>query len=273
MAVGDLACDPEDPNWNNGAGTSGNCHERRVAELIGRLNPAAYLVLGDVQYENGSASAFAKSYDPAFGRYLSISHPAVGNHEYRVSGAAGYFGYFGARAGDPGKGYYSFDLGAWHLIALNSECDEVSCSRGSPQETWLREDLAAHPDRCVLAYWHVPRWSNGAEHGDSRSVRAFVDALYDAHAEVILNGHDHDYERFAPRAASGDIDRAAGIREFVVGTGGKNLKPVSPSSATEAYNDKAYGLLSLTLAPNSYSWRFVPEAGETYSDSGSATCH
>jgi hypothetical protein len=272
-AVGDLACDPGDSNWHNGAGTATNCHERKVAELIGRLHPSAYLVLGDVQYENGSASAFAKSYDPAFGPYLSISRPVVGNHEYRVSGAAGYFGYFGARAGVPGKGYYSFDLGAWHLIALNSECGEVSCSKGSAQETWLREDLAAHPDQCVLAYWHVPRWSNGAEHGDSTSVSAFVQDLYDAHAEVVLNGHDHDYERFAPRAASGAIDRTNGIREFVVGTGGKNLKPVSPSSATEAHNDNTYGLLSLTLAPGSYSWRFMPEAGKSYSDSGTATCH
>lgn len=272
-AVGDLACDPNDSNWRSGAGTASKCHERKVAALVGQVNPSAFLVLGDVQYENGSASAFAKSYHPAFGRYLSISRPVVGNHEYRVSGAAGYFGYFGARAGDPGKGYYSFDLGAWHLIALNSECSKVSCSKGSAQETWLRQDLAAHPDKCVLAYWHVPRWSNGAEHGDSTSVSAFVQDLYDADADVILTGHDHDYERFAPRAPSGAIDRTNGIREFVVGTGGKNLKPVSPSSATEAHNDHTYGLLSMTLAPGSYSWRFVPEAGKSYSDSGTATCH
>jgi hypothetical protein len=272
-AVGDLACDPDDPNWNNSAGTSSNCHERKVAELVGQVHPAAFLPLGDVQYENGSSSAFAKSYHPWFGRYLSISHPAVGNHEYRVSGARGYFDYFGSRAGEPGKGYYSFDLGAWHLIALNSECGEVSCAKGSTQETWLRQDLAAHRDKCVLAYWHQARWSNGAEHGDTSTVAPFVQALYEAHAEVILSGHDHDYERFAPRAPSGSIDRAAGIRQFVVGGGGKNLKPVSPSSATEAYTDSAYGLLSLTLSPGSYSWRFLPEAGKSFTDSGTTACH
>lgn len=272
-AVGDIACDPSDPNWRKGAGTSNNCHEHRVAALVGKLNPTVFLPLGDVQYENGTASAFAKSYHPAFGRYLSISRPVVGNHEYRTDGAAGYFDYFGSRAGPRGKGYYSYDLGAWHLIALNSECGEVSCSKGSAQETWLRQDLAAHSNKCVLAYWHVPRWSHGAEHGDSTSVSAFVQALYDAKAELILTGHDHGYERFAPRKASGEIDQAAGVREFVVGTGGKNLKKVSPGQATEASTDDAYGLLSLTLAPTSYSWRFLPEAGKSYSDSGTTSCH
>jgi hypothetical protein len=272
-AVGDLACDPADSHWNHGTGSPSYCHERKVAALVGEVRPTAFLPLGDVQYEKGTAAAFAKSYDPAFGRFKSISYPVAGNHEYRTNDAAGYFDYFGSRAGPRNRGYYSYDLGSWHLIALNSECDEVSCSKGSAQETWLREDLAAHQNQCVLAYWHVPRWSNGAEHGDSTSVSAFVQALYDAHAEVILNGHDHNYERFAPRTPSGTIDRAAGVREFVVGTGGKNLKPVSPSSATEASTADAYGLLSLTLAPGSYSWRFHSEAGKTYTDSGTATCH
>jgi hypothetical protein len=272
-AVGDLACDPSDPDWHNGSGTATNCHERQVAALVGPLHPTAFLPLGDEQYENGTASAFAKSYIPAFGPYLSISHPVVGNHEYRTGGAAGYFAYFGARAGAPGKGYYSFDLGAWHLIALNSNCGEVSCGKGSAQETWLRDDLAAHPGQCVLAYWHAPRWSHGAEHGDYSGVAPFVQDLYDAHAELILSGHDHGYERFTPRNPSGGIDPAAGIRQFVVGTGGKNLKKVSPGTGTEASDDATYGLLSLTLAPTAYSWRFVPEAGKSYRDSGTTTCH
>jgi hypothetical protein len=193
----------------------------------------------------------------------------VGNHEYLTAGASGYFGYFGAAASptEPGctvncKGYYSYDLGTWHIIALNSMCQNVGgCGASSPMVTWLKGDLAAHPSSCTLAYWHHPVFSSGAEHGSNPKMIPSWDALYAAGAEVVLSGHDHSYERFAPQTSSGVADPAQGIREFVVGTGGKSH-----------YASDTNGVLKLTLHPSSYEWQFVPEAGKTFSDFGSASC-
>ena len=232
------------------------------------------LALGDLQYEDGAFSKFGASYDPSWGRVKAITHPAVGNHEYGTSGAAGYFQYFGAAAGDPTTGYYSFDVGAWHLVALNSNCAQVGgCGAGSAQEQWLRADLSAHSaGSCTLAFWHHPRFSSG-EHGSDATYTAFWQALYDANADVVLVGHDHDYERFAPQTASGALDTAQGIREFVVGTGGKEQRSFATIRAnSEARSVTSAGVLELTLDAAGYGWRFIPAVG-TFTDAGTAACH
>jgi hypothetical protein len=197
----------------------------------------------------------------------------VGNHEYNTSGASGYYSYFGAAAGDPSKGYYSYDLGGWHFVVLNSNCGVVSCASGSPQEVWLRNDLAAHAAACTLAYWHHPRFSSG-QHGNNTSSSVFWQDLYNANADVVLNGHDHLYERFGPQNPSAGFDSARGIREFIVGTGGRNsysFTSVQPNS--EVRQSGTFGVLKLTLHANGYEWQFVPEAGKTFTDTGSANCH
>jgi hypothetical protein len=203
----------------------------------------------------------------------SISHPVPGNHEYRSAGATGYYNYFGAAAGDPGQGWYSFDIGNWHLIALNSECDIVGCSAGSAQEQWLKADLAAHPNSCTLAYMHRPRWSS-AEGGSSISVQPLIRALYAGKADVLLAGHSHVYERFAPQRPSGALDTDSGLREFVVGSGGDshgNWKTIRDNS--EVRNNDTFGVLKLTLHATSYDWQFVPAAGGTFTDEGSDECN
>jgi len=178
-------------------------------------------------------------------------------------------------AGDPATGYYSYDLGTWHIIVLNSECKEVGgCNAGSQQEKWLRADLAAHPAACKLAYFHKPLFSSGRAHGDDLEIQPLWQALYDGSADVVVNGHDHDYERFAPQTPDAAPDPKRGIREFVVGTGGKNHRPFgTPRPNSEIRNADAFGVLKLTLKPTGYDWQFVPEAGKTFTDSGSGNCH
>ena len=268
-AAGDIGCQPSE------LVTATTCHQRATSDLLVRLAPTAVLALGDEQYERGQLSNFENSYDRTWGRLKAITHPVLGNHEYLSDGGAGYFEYFGAAAGDPRRGYYSFDLGAWHLIALNSECSWVDggCGPGSPQERWLRADLAAHRNDCTLAYWHQPRFSSGPHHSNP-AYGVFWDDLYQAKADVVLSAHDHDYERFAPQDPNGRGDAAHGIREFVVGTGGKNhylFKGAQPNS--QVRNGDTFGVLALTLHATSYSWRFVPEPGKTFTDAGSSPCH
>jgi hypothetical protein len=230
--------------------------------------------MGDNAYESGTITEFNNCYAPTWGRQKSRTHPSVGNHEYRTLGAAGYYSYFGAAAGDPQKGYYGYDIGAWHVIVINSNCSEVGgCGVNSPQLTWLQSDLAAHTSLCTLAYWHQPRFSSG-EHGNSTAVQPIWQVLYQAGVELILNGHDHDYERFAPQNPTGVADPLNGIREFVVGTGGKDLRPMgSPVSNSEVRNDNTWGVLKLTLHPTGYDWKFIPVAGQTFTDSGNGICH
>lgn len=273
-AAGDIACDPASSSFNGGQGVGLECRQRATSDLLVGAGYDAVLALGDIQYEDGAFSKFGLSYDPSWGRVKGITHPAPGNHEYGTGGAAGYYQYFGAAAGDPTKGYYSFDLGGWHLVALNSNCAEVGgCGVGTTQEQWLRADLAAHSSAtCTLAFWHHPRFSSG-EHGSDSTYTAFWQALYAANADVVLVGHDHDYERFAPQTASGVLDTTSGIREFVVGTGGKNLRTfptVRPNS--EARSATSAGVLELTLGASGYGWRFVPAVG-TFTDAGSGSCH
>lgn len=272
-AVGDIACDPAAGKFNGGAGTSTSCRQMATSDLVVQRGADAVAALGDIQYEDASLANFQASYDPSWGRLKSITRPAVGNHEYLTAGAKDYYTYFGAAAGDPAKGYYSYDLGAWHIVVLNSNCGEVGgCGAGSPQERWLRADLAAHSNQvCTAAYWHHPRWSGG-EHGDHSSVGALYQALYDNKAEVVLSGHDHTYERFAERAPDGSSASGRGIRQFVVGTGGKNHYAMTTGPYTQAANDDTFGVLFLTLKPTAYAWEFVPEAGKTFTDSGSTSC-
>jgi acid phosphatase type 7 len=273
-AAGDIACDPADANYNLGLGTASACRMKATSDLIAGGGFDVVLALGDTQYETGASGKFTASYDPTWGRFLAITRPVVGNHEYGIAGAAGYFGYFGAAAGDPAQGWYSFEAGAWHVVVLNSNCAAVGgCGPGSPQETWLRADLAAHSRVCTLAAWHHPRWSSGS-HGSSAVADAFWRALHDAGADVILNGHDHDYERFAPLDPDGLPDDAHGIREFVVGTGGKNQTAFgTPRTGSEARSSGTFGVLQLSLQPGGYDWAFLPAAPGTFSDSGSGTCH
>ena len=254
-----------------GAGDISNCsrtQDEETAKLLDNISGTVF-TLGDNVYPDGTASQFSDCYGPTWGRHKNRTKPIPGNHDYHVSGASGYYNYFGAAAGDPGKGYYSYDLGTWHIIALNSE---ITQSAGSTQEQWLRADLAANPKTCTLAYWHKPRFSSG-QHGNIAASQALWQALYDYGADVILNGHDHTYERFAPQNPNGQADASRGIREFVVGTGGAGLYPfpsIQPNS--QVRNNTTYGVLKLTLHSTSYDWQFIPIVGQTFTDSGSANC-
>ncbi len=273
-AAGDIACDPANPSFNGGSGTADSCAEKATAALLASAPLTAVLTLGDDQYDDGALAKWGQSYGPTWGAFKSITYPGVGNHEYLTGGAAGYFGYYGAAAGDPSKGYYSVDVGTWHLIALNGECSYVGgCASGSAQETWLRADLAAHPNACTLAWWHEPRFTSGWS-GNHTMFDAFWKDLYAAGAEIVLNGHDHIYERFAPQTPGAVADSMYGIREFIVGTGGRNhssIASIQPNS--ELRNVTAFGVLELTLHPNGYDWSFLPVAGSTFTDSGSQACH
>ena len=255
-----------------GAGDIASCTssgDEATAKLLDSI-PGTVFTAGDNAYENGTAVEYTTCYAPSWGRHKARTRPAAGNHEYLTPGALGYFGYFRAAAGDTGKGYYSYDLGAWHVIVVNSN---LNVGTGSPQETWLRADLAAHSPRCTVAIWHHPRFSSGP-HGSSAIMQSVWKALYDGGADLVVVGHDHLYERFAPQNADGQLDMAHGMREFVVGTGGATAYAiVSPAPNSEVRNSGTRGVLKLTLYPDRYDWKFVPVKGSTFTDSGSASCH
>jgi len=237
-----------------------------TADLVEQINPTRALTLGDNAYPDGSPSQFSSYYDPNWGRFKAKTSPAPGNHDYHLSGASGYFGYFGPLA--PAE-YYSYDVGSWHLISLNSE---ISVSSSSAQLNWLRNDLAAHPNQCTLAYWHKPRFSSGTTHGGSSSFDPFWQALYAAKADVVLVGHEHNYERFAKQNPSGAAD-PNGIQQFVVGTGGAGLYGFgTPVANSQVRDSTSFGVLKLTLHASSYDWQFVPIAGSSFTDSGSGSC-
>jgi len=260
-----------------GAGDIADCKDLSGAEATAKLLdqlPGTVMAVGDLAYPDGSKENFV-CYDKTWGRAKSRTRPAVGNHEFHSLGGTPYFDYFGPAAGDQKTGYYSYELGTWHIIVLNSECQGVGgCQAGSPQEKWLRADLSTHPAACTLAYWHKPLFSSGGAHGNDLTVKPLFQALYDGNADVVITGHDHDYERFAPQTPDGSADAKRGIREFVVGTGGKNHRPFGePKPNSEVRDATAFGVLKLTLKPNSYDWQFLPEAGKTFTDSGSGVCH
>jgi hypothetical protein len=235
--------------------------------------PATIAGLGDLAYPRGSADDFAYCYDPSWGPFRSTTRPAVGNHEYATPGAAAYFDYFGAAAGARGAGYYSYELGSWHVVVLNSNCRFVSCNAGSLQETWLRNDLALHRTRCTLAYFHHPLFSSTLGTA-TLGVQPLWRALYDAGADLVLNGHAHNYQRFAPQTPAGAADPARGIREFVVGTGGASHHLVGPPIPNqETIDGVTFGVLRLTLLDSGYLWRFVPRSGGLFADAGAGACH
>ncbi len=274
MAAGDIACAPASAYFNGGKGQEGHCQMQATANLIIKNKPTAVLALGDNQYERGELANYRASYDKSWGKFKAITKPVPGNHEYYGDEAAGYYDYFGALAGDRQKGYYSFNLGNWHLIALNSNCKAVGgCGVGSAQEKWLKDDLKANPKTCTLAYWHHPRFSSGV-HGSNSEYEGFWQALYAAKADVVLTAHDHGYERFAPQGMGGKADPKAGVREFVVGSGGKNLYALKTLQAhSEIRSDKTFGVLKLVLNPQSYSWDYLTIGNGDFQDQGTTPCH
>lgn len=260
-AVGDISCAA------GSAITSTKCQQAATAVLAKASDITAVQTLGDNQYYDGTSAQFAGGYDKSWGAVKAKTHPAAGNHEYNTAGATGYYGYFGSAAGDPARGYYSYDLGAWHVVVLNSE---IAFASGSAQDTWFRNDLAAHKNLCTIAVWHEPVFSS---RGGDASRKRLLTVAYDGGVDVVLNGHQHDYERFAPITPSGTVDSARGVREFVVGTGGYSVWGTGTALSSSRARGSAFGILKLTLHASSYDWRFVPIAGSTYSDSGTATCH
>ena len=268
-AAGDIACAPGDPV------TPTTCHQMQTSNLfVGNPAITAVLPLGDEQYEDGLLSEFQNSYDLSWGRALGKTHPVPGNHEYSSgSNGNGYFAYFGARAGTAGRGWYSFNVGQWHLVALNSNCSAVGgCGSSSPQVTFLKNDLAAHHPACTLAYWHHARFSSGPN-GNLAAYDAIWKVLYSHHVDVVLSGHDHIYERYALQTPAQARDPKHGIREFVVGSGGRSLDPFTGPFTNGQFRQRSqFGILKLTLHPHRYEWRYVSAAKHVL-DSGETDCH
>jgi len=250
-----------------GAGDISSCdndNDELTAQLLDAI-PGTVFTTGDNVYDSGTSSEYSDCYDPTWGRHKARTQPIPGNHEYRTSGADGYFQYFNNI-----DSYYAYNLGSWRIYALNSEID---VSADSPQVTWLQADLAANPKQCVLAYWHQPRWSSGSNHGSDPEFQTLWQIFYEADAELVLNGHEHNYERFAPMNATGQAD-PLGLREFVVGTGGRNHYDFNAALPTSEVRDAStFGVLKLTLRDTGYDWQFIPVAGSTFTDSGSTDCH
>jgi hypothetical protein len=258
-----------------GAGDIADCDtpwDEATAMLLDSI-PGVVFTLGDNVYEHGTVEEYANCYDPSWGRHKDRTYPAIGNHEYHADGGAPHFAYFGERAGDPDKGYYAYEAGAWKVFVLNSNAGRVPVEAGSAQEQWLRDELAGSDHRCTVAYWHHPRFSDGA-YGDDDRFDAFWQALYEYGVELVLVGHDHNYQRFAPLNPAGEPDPTSGIRQIVVGTGGRFLYAIeSPRAELEAYDSDTFGVLRLTLRHDSYDWEFLPVDGQTFTDAGTDVCH
>ncbi|MDX1301628.1 metallophosphoesterase family protein [Photobacterium sp.] len=266
------------PNVLVGAGDIGECDgidNEATARLLD-VTAGTVFTAGDNVHGDGTLQEFADCYDSSWGRHKPRTRPTSGNHEYQTVGAADYFSYFGPAAGEPGKGYYSYDIGEWHIIVLNSECHKIGgCDNDSAQGQWLQADLLQHTNTCTLAYWHQPRFSSGRI-GNNPELSDFWQILFDAGAEVVISGHSHGYERFAPQDADGAIDTLQGIRQFVVGTGGVNVVTIPESEIapnSEVHEGDTHGVIKFTLNPGSYEWEFIPVEGKVFSDSGSASCH
>ncbi|WP_448614044.1 metallophosphoesterase family protein [Modestobacter sp. URMC 112] len=265
-AAGDIACDVD------GNVDENSCQHEATSDVVLDMDPDVVLALGDLQYPSGGLEDFEESYDPTWGRFKDITRPVPGNHELGKSEGTGYYGYFGETAGERDKGWYSFDAGGWHFVALNSECDDDCLDKDGEQRTWLAEDLAASDAPCTLAFFHRPRFSSDEQHGDSRRVKRVWEQLDEAGVDLVLTAHSHSYERFGPLDADGNAD-PDGIPSFVVGTGGKSLYDRTEAREhSEAWNNDTFGVLQLNLHESSYDWQFVRAAGGDFEDVGSADC-
>lgn len=269
LAAGDIACAPGRPT------TASECRHDAVARLIEARRPDAVLALGDLQYPDGALADFRASYDATWGRFKDVTRPAPGNHEFHTTGAAGYFDYFGPAAGERGRGYYAYELGGWKLLALNSVCDVVGCGADSEQVRWLRAELAADGHDCALAYLHHPRWTTGRVHAEEAGLEPIMRTLHEHGVELVLAGHDHNYQRFPRLDAAGNPD-PAGVRQFVVGTGGARLYAFDDGDRRAEARSRSFGALELRLGDGSYRWEFVADGGGpngTFSDRGAEACH
>ncbi len=252
------------------AGCNSNYKDEATAALIAQYPTATVYTVGDNAYPDGAAADYSQCYASSWGQFKGRTRPAPGNHEYHQAGATPYFNYFGASAGPAGRGYYSYDLGSWHIISLNSEVDVGATGA---QATWLKQDLAAHPTTCTLAYWHQPLFTSSSMHAGATAMAPLFTILYDAGAEIVLSGHNHQYERFAPQKADGTRDDARGIREFVVGSGGAELYDFTTAKPNSQARYKGFGVMKFTLKAGSYTWEFLPIAGTSFTDAGSGSCH
>ena len=284
VAAGDIACSPADANFNGGAGTATACHEKATSDLVLSLNPLAVLTLGDEQYNSGKLTDFLTSYDPTWGRFKNITHPAIGNHEYGDTGASGYFNYFGDNSTplEPGcrkncKAWYSYSIGNWRIITLNTECttNNNNCVAGSEQDLWLQSELAKAnaAGQCKLVTSHHPKWSSSSF--AATDIDQLIQDMYAGHTDLYVTGHMHGYERFAPQNPAGQLDTANGITEIISGAGGAfftGFLAVAPNSLVR--NNDTYGVLKLTLHAHSADYQFVrdPTSG-LFSDSGTVNCH
>jgi acid phosphatase type 7 len=248
-----------------------NQGDERTSRLVEKFPGAAIFTTGDNVYGAGTPNDFAFCYDPTWGRFKGRTRPSPGDHDYWTEKGKAYYTYFGANAGAAEIGFYSYNLGEWHIVALNSNCNDVGCKTDSAQADWLRDDLANHPQMCTLIYWHNPRWSSG-DAGDTKTVDPFWTIAAEMQADVVVNGHDHDYERFVPMDAKGQPD-TKGVREFIVGTGGAVMRNFGAVKATsELRYNSTNGIIVFTLYADHYDWEFVPTSGK-FQDSGSGDCH
>jgi hypothetical protein len=260
------------PNVLVGAGDISRCEQdgdNHTSELLASISGSIFTI-GDNSNEHGTPQQYSDCFDYSWGRYMSRLFPVPGNHDYDSNGGASYFDYFGSRAGEYGKGYYSYEVGDWHIIAINSVINE---GERAGQLQWLQADLASHSNRCTLAYWHYPRWSSGTV-GNMDEMAPFIQVLYDYGADVVLSAHDHIYERFAPQNPAGQLDLESGIREFIVGTGGATHHQFGEIRAnSEVRDNTSFGVLKLQLYAEGYSWEFIPIRGDPFTDYGSDFCH
>jgi hypothetical protein len=264
-----------------GAGDIADAFNMRLADafataaLIDAYPSATVFADGDLPHSDGTDADYTKGYDPTWGRFRARTIPVAGNHEYAVQNAVGYYNYWGPTAGNPTQGWYSLDLGAWHIVVLNSNCGFVGCAAGGNQETWLRNDLAAHTQACTLALIHEPLYTSSTIVSPNTDVRPLWQDLYNSNVDLVVNGHAHNYERFAPQDANGTPDQARGIIEIISGTGGASHFPFDSTMAPNSLigNATTFGALKLTLHPSSFDWEFLPVAGQTFTDSGTQACH
>jgi len=269
-AAGDIAAAQLSPGTTSGG-------QWLTDDLLDQIRPNAVLTLGDHVYETSTLAAFSTYYTPNWGRFKSITR-AINGGSHDFYGGGDYYTYFGQNAGPAPYASYSYDIGAWHVVAINNYCSDShvgGCGVGSKWYTWLKNDLAAHPAKCTLAYWHQPYWTSGSNHAPYTAVRDYMDLLYSAGADVLLSAHNHQYERFAPMDPAGRRDDTRGIQEFVVGTGGRSFYGFNstPAANSLARNNNTFGVLKLVLHPTGWDWRFMPVAGQSFTDSGSSSCH